>query len=188
MSRTYTKREIAYDFDCSTRTVSEDEIYLNIKPDTSPGRSNLYSEKDYQLIKQMRQHMSVPGNTRDTFVASAIPEIVDEEEQTVTKHESSIVEYTQAEQIELMAESDPFFDLKIMYRLQEIADNKWSMPTKFMATLLRITPATLLKYHQYPYASFAISIDTPPVIKLRSEPTKIIEPKAILWRVDANNG
>ncbi|MEL6493934.1 MAG: hypothetical protein AAFQ41_02265 [Cyanobacteria bacterium J06623_7] len=140
MARTYTKREIANLLNCSARTVETDADYLNLQPQVAPGKPNLYSERDYQLITQMRSHCR-SGSDRDSFVPQAIAEVVQEENAVVRRMVQEIqhlpvVESLQTTIIDKISQ-DPFYNLRL---LERVVKHGWTLPTKLVAAIIDFKP------------------------------------------------
>jgi hypothetical protein len=145
MSRTYTKREIAYLLKCSVSTVEKNADYLNIKPNKGDRGLNLYSEMDYQLLSQLNEHLKNPANSRDSFVPNTEVEILDIEP-AVSKLKLNPQEYQLSvksffdEAIEFGLRQDPLFDLEL---LQRISDRAYLLPATRLAPIVGLSPKYL---------------------------------------------
>ena len=167
--KTYTKQEMAYVLGCSPRTIEEDAKHLNIVPAKGDRNANLYTERDFNLISQMREHCSNKQNSRDSFVPITVPELVEDEVKITKLNQSdssnsvdnlkdsiergSLGGSPAQRQVsfEIGLSHDPFFDLEL---LQRISDRKWLIPSDRLAPLFRITPKYLNTKHQYNYCGF----------------------------------
>lgn len=154
MSKTYTKREIAYNLSCSPKTIDIDVEWFGFTPERGDRGINLYSDRQYQLIRQMREHCANGANTRNSFVPKVVTEVV--EENAVVKRMVRQVEkvpIVESLQLNLMEQIrvDPFYDLQM---LQRISDNRWLLPAKRLAPLLGIKPKYLNSLSRYEYCGF----------------------------------
>lgn len=151
--QTYTKREIARLLGCSIRTVEMDVEHLDIVPTKGDRNSNLYSERDFNLISQLREYCKSGQNSRNSFVPLTLPEVV-EEKFNVTKlttgNKSLVVDNLESS-LEVGLIHDPFFDLEI---LQRVSNNNWLLPVKRLAPILSISPKYLNQQTQYIYCGF----------------------------------
>lgn len=162
--KTYTRKEIAFLFQTSIRVIEEDIKHLKIKPiEQGDYGMNLYSDRDYELIKKLREHCSESGKTRDTFIVPTPTEIVTENKQLpkINKaiNNSSLIQSAMA--------IDPLADLEL---LQRISDNNWLLPTKRLAAILQISPRTLNNSSEYNHCGF---------ICIRAEQAH----RTFLWRI-----
>ena len=148
MSKTYTKREIAYNLSCSVQTVEDDAAYLNIVPSKPNGNRNYYSEKDFSLISQLRFHCAGGQNTRESFVPKYEPEIVTQDKITRIKP-NQLDRFSQT--LEFGLAQDPLFELEV---LQRIKNNNWLLPTDKIAALLNLSPGYLSSLDFYIYCGF----------------------------------
>lgn len=168
---THTKQDIAKLLEATVRTINDDSLFLSDKGYISPtqvnGQANQYSQTDLELFRQLRKHCEA-GNNRKSFIPLAQVEVAKNKSIVISVDHPSFAMY--------------FYALE---KLQQIADKRWSVTTKIMATILNINADTLLKYQQYSFGSFAILRDMSPLRKLRNGDS--IEPTVILWRVDANS-
>lgn len=171
---TYTKKELARIFTVSPRTIEDDARYLGIKPTIGDRNTNLYSQADYDLISQLREHCKIKNNSRESFIPESKVEIVEEQPKVsqlakVTKVSTVIQNYSDS--LEQALQNDPLFDLEL---LQRISDNKWMLPAKRLAPLLGVKPKTLNNKKRYDYCSFIC--------------TKVTYVRGMaLWQVEANN-
>jgi hypothetical protein len=171
MSITYTKREIAHNLGCSVRTIEDDADWFKIKPSKGDRNINLYSQSDLNLISQMRSHCEAAGNSRDSFVFTSVPEVIEDEPKTTKITKSNLVLNTLNQTIEFGLSSDPLFDLEI---LQRISDNCWLLPASRLAPLFGISSGYLNKLQKYYYCGFIANKET------------YVGNRA-LWKVSANN-
>lgn len=174
MFTTYTKREMADFLSCSVPTIENDAEYLNLSPTKGDRGLNLYSESDYRLIKQMREHCSDKRNSRDSFVPKTEVEIVEEEPKVtklVRQNNSNLILDNYKNFIVQASAEDPFYDLET---LQRISDNNWLIPSARLAPLLKLTPKYLSTLKQYNYCGFIAT-------------KKVYAQGVALWKVSANN-
>ena len=172
MSRTYTKREIAHNLECSIRTIEDDAAWLGLKPIKSDRNSNLYSQADFDLISQMRSHCNDKNNSRTSFVPTKAVSVVTPSINKVTKivdRPSNLEKYDRA--ISIGREQDPLFDLEL---LQRISDNGWLLPAVRLAPLFGITSKYLNSKKLYEYCGFVAS-------------KEVYSAGRVLWKVTANN-
>ena len=171
---TYTKKELARIFNVSPRTIEDDSRYLGIKPTTGDRNTNLYSESDYDLIEQLREHCKNKANSRDTFIPKSkveiLPDIANTERISLTKKTKSIIK-NYAESLEVSLQHDPLFDLEL---LQRVSDRKWLLPANRLAPLFGISAKYLSSKKTYDYCGFVASRE----IKANNE---------YLYKVEANN-
>ena len=171
--KTYTKREMAYALRCSTKTIDTDCGHLGITPQKGDRGLNLYSERDFTLIVQLRQHCSNPQNSRDSFVPITVPQVVEDEPKIIKlnseaeSHNNNNLSFF----LDRQKEIDPFFDLEL---LQRISDNKWLLPAKRLAPILGISPKYLNQRSMYIYCGFMAK-------------REILAHNKVLWKVEANN-
>ena len=174
MPRTYTKKEIAHLVSCSVATVEKDAQHLKLVPQTGDRGLNLYSESDFRLIKQMREHCADKISTRDSFVPRTEVEIV-EDEPKVSKltnlNNSNLIIENYKNSILEASTQDPLFDLEL---LQRISDNKWMLPAARLAPIFKIGPKYLSSLSQYYYCGFI-------AIK------EVYAGGKALWKVESNN-
>ncbi len=184
---------MAYKLQCSVRTIEEDAKYLNLKPTQEESRgTNLYSQQDFELISQLRKHCKNKANTRESFVPPTKVEIVEDDEPKITRiNTSSIVRNSLTNNLKQIRQDNPLIEFEILNKLQQASDNKWLLPTKFVAALINKTPNTLLKYQTYNHWGFIFSREDKPrnrKIDFDSETLEgLAKPNTILWKVDANN-
>lgn len=165
--KTYTRKEIAFILTTSVRVIEEDIKYLRIKPiEHGDYGLNLYSDRDFELIKKLREHCSEPGKTRDTFLIPTPTEIVLENKPLAKIEHQNKQNYLQS-----ALAIDPLADLEI---LQRISDNNWLLPTKRLAAILGISPRTLSNNGKYNHCGFIC--------------TKEVEARGTyLWKIESNN-
>ena len=77
--KTYTKQEIAHLMSCSIRTINDDCTHLEIVPRKGDRNMNLYTERDFNLISQLRKHCKNKYSSRDSFVPLTVSELIDDE-------------------------------------------------------------------------------------------------------------
>ena len=142
--QTYTKREMAYKLKVSPRTVSEDAKFLNLKPTVGDRGLKLYSQSDFNLISQMREHCADKSNSRESFLPSTVPEIVEPE--------PKVRRLSVAPPIKNFS-LDPLYDLDL---LQRIADNNYLLPTNRIAPIIGLSSNYLLRQSSYFYCGFLI--------------------------------
>ena len=175
MTRTYTKREIAYILQCSVRTVEDDAAWLNLKPITGDRGRNLYSQVDFSLIQQMREHCQIPQNSRDSFVPQALAEVVENKPNVTTKlvryKKTNLVKDNFRQSLSMGIATDPLFDLEI---LQRISNNHWLLPADRLALIFNISPKYLNSKQMYEYCGFIANKEA-------------YSGGAALWKVTANN-
>lgn len=138
----------------SPRTIAEDAKFLNLNPAEGDRGLNLYSQQDFNLICQLREHCKDKCNTRESFVPNTEVEIVKDEPQVSkleVRSQKSEVRSIYAESIEFGLFQDPLFDLEL---LQRISDRKWLLPASRLAPLLGISPAHLNRSQRYCYCGF----------------------------------
>lgn len=168
--RNYTRKEIAHLLNTSTRTIGDYETYLNITPSKGDRDCNLYTETDFDLISQLRSHLADKSKTKESFVPTISPTLVEESVGFLAKHNPQ----------------DPLFDLDSelmrLVKLQEISDRKWLLPTELIAALLDISNNTLVKYQTYCYCGFTVSRETRNINKLTSG--KITRGNKLLWKIE----
>ena len=145
---------MAYKLGCSVRTIEEDTYYLKIEPTADERGTNLYSQQDFELIGQLREHCKNKANTRENFVPNKKVEVLDIEPKVtklnIAKNKAlDIDKYQKA--IELGLEQDPLFDLEI---LERIASNKWLIPTQKLALLFNLSRDYLTRKGKYYYCGF----------------------------------
>ncbi len=172
--KTYTKREIAYQLGVSPRTIADDAKYLNLKPTEGDRGLKLYSESDFNLISQMREHCADKSNSRESFVPNTEVEIVEDVPQvsklTANKNSNSAIDiYYQS--LIYGLEQDPLFDLEL---LQRISNNQWLLPAKRLAPLLGISAKYLNTHSKYYYCGFIAT-------------KEIYANNKVLWKIEANN-
>lgn len=168
--RTYTKREIAHLLNVSPRTVAEDVRALKLNPTKSDRGLNLYSQRDFNLISQMRHHCQNKVNTRESFVPNTEVEILDiEPSVSLLTHKPHHDKYQVS--MELGLSQDPLFDLEL---LQRISDRAWLLPSARLAPLLNLSPGYLNQLKQYNYCGFIAT-------------KEIYAHNKALWKIQANN-
>lgn len=173
MSKTYTRKEIAYLLGCSVLSIDKDIAHLKLVPTTLGDRgSKLYSDRDLNLITQLRTHCADKRNTRDSFVPNCDVEIDEidtqdkisylplgaEQNGHLTCHRVHQAPCPQIQAIDLYQarldeglSQDPFFDLEM---LERICDRKWYVPAVRLAPILGISPKYLNSKKQYNYCGF----------------------------------
>lgn len=210
VSKTYTRKEMAYLVGCSVPTVDRDITHLNLAPTIGDRGSKLYSDRDFNLITQLRNHCQNPSNTRDSFVPNTEAEVVIDETVVsrvrgdlghrdlpkVTKLDrpkSSLATYGPRlkkqdllqNSIDLGLSQDPLFDLEM---LQRICDRHWLMPTSRLAPLLGISAKYLNSKKQYNYCGFTV-VKTDYVTDI-SRASGLPKPRVLsnkaLWLVEKN--
>lgn len=169
--KTYTKKEIAYLIQCSPRTIHDDIKYLGIKPiDNEDYGANIYSDRQFELIKSLREHCREQNKTRETFILPTPTEIVEQPLQKILPKPTTIYGKTK----ELIAQQlniDPFYDLEL---LQRIVENGWLLPTTRLAAIIDVKPKTLIKKDRYLHCGYIC--------------TKIGQNRgSYLWRVDRSS-
>ena len=168
--RTYTKKEIACLLKVSVRTVEEDAKFLGLSPQVGDRGMNLYSQSDFNLIRQLREHCGDKSLTRESFVPNAQIEVV-EDEPLVSKL-NKIPQIAKFEQsLEIALAQDPLFDLEL---LQRVSNNRWLLPSKRLAPLFGISPKQLNSHKCYCYCGFVATRETYSFGK-------------ILWKITAND-
>lgn len=170
MSRSYTKKEIAYLLEVSPRTIAEDAKFLSLQPTIGGRGMNLYSQSDFNLIEQLRQHCADKSLTRESFVPSAQIEIV-EDEPRISKLDTIPQINKFEESLAIACSQDPLFDLEL---LQRVSNNRWLLPSKRLAPLFGISPKQLNLHKCYCYCGFVATRETYVGSK-------------ILWKITANN-
>jgi hypothetical protein len=173
MLKTYTKREMAYKLKSSVRTIEEYAKYLNLTPSQGDRYQNLYSQRDFDLIYQLREHCAA-NNTKESFVPNSEIEILKEDQAiSVTR-----IEPLPTPAIEIYKESlrfgltqDPLFDLEL---LQRISDRAYLLPTSRLAPILGISSKYLSRKKKYCHCGFIVSKEA------------IVAGKT-LWKVSSNN-
>lgn len=174
MMRNYTKRDIASLLKVSVRTIEEDAKFLNLKPIQGDRGSNLYSQRDFNLLEQLREHCADKTKSRDSFVPNTEVEIVEDKEVIAIRRIAPQLPIKVAlyqESLELGLSQDPLFDLEI---LQRISNNQWLLPAARIAPLLGLTPKYLNTMRTYEYCGFYLNKEA--YCGGRS-----------LWKVSANN-
>ena len=168
--RTYTKREIASLLGVSPRTIAEDTKFLQLQPTVGDRGMNLYSQSDFNLIEQLREHCGDKSLTRESFVPSVQIQVV-EDEQLVTKL-YAIPKITKFEEsLAIALAQDPLFDLEL---LQRVSNNRWLLPSKRLALLFGISAKQLNCHKCYCYCGFMATKEAH--VNGR-----------ILWKITANN-
>lgn len=172
MSQSYTKREIAYQLQVSPRTIQEDVKFLQLAPVQGDRGANLFSQSDFNLIRQLRSHCADKTKGRESFVPTPEIEIVKDDSYTVRKMEA-VTAYVDIykESLELGLSQDPLFDLQL---LQRISDNHWLLPTKRLAPLFGISAKHLSSCKEYCYCGFVATREA------------YFNGRA-LWKISANN-
>ena len=152
MSKTYTRREMAYLLGCSPNTIYQDIQHLDLNFVIGDRGSKLYNTSDFNLISQLREHCADKSNSRDSFVPKTQVEIVEDEPQVtkLVKPNPAINQYQQSILVNLA--QDPLFDLEM---LQRISDNNWLLPSARLAPLLNISVGHLNSKQQYYYCGFS---------------------------------
>jgi hypothetical protein len=170
--KTYTKKEIAYLLKISVRTVEDDARALKLSPTQGDRGENLYSQSDYNLIRQMRKHCADKTNTRDSFVPSSEVEIMQDDHLQVTRIKPQVPALNLIqESLELGLSQDPLFDLEL---LQRISDRAYLLPTSRLAPILGISPKYLSSKKNYCHCGFILNKEA------------IVGGK-ILWKVSSNS-
>lgn len=169
--RTYTKREIAHLLQVSPKTIAEDAKHLNLEPTEGDRGLKLYSESDFNLISQMREHCADKSNSRESFVTNTEVEIVENDYKIskLTTNNSALNIYQQS--LVYGLEQDPLFDLEL---LQRISNNQWLLPAKRLAPLLGISAKYLNTHSKYYYCGFIAT-------------KEIYANNKVLWKIEANN-
>ena len=156
--RTYTKREIAHLLQVSPKTIAEDAKHLNLEPTEGDRGLKLYSESDFNLISQMREHCADKSNSRESFVPNTEVQVVEDVPQvsklTTNKNSNSAINIYQ-QSLAYGIEQDPLFDLEL---LQRISDNQWLLPASRLAPLFGISPQYLNSLTQY-YLYFPLNLE-----------------------------
>jgi DNA-binding transcriptional MerR regulator len=168
----YSIRDLSEKLGRSNRTIVSWLNKFKLKPvETGDNQKNLYDRQQFNLLENYRDHLAGGGTIAGFVVESAI-EIVEssqklEIERATVDHPNQIFDRVFYD----CCAADPFFDLE---SLQRIAQNGWLLPTKRIATIINLSPATLIKLSSYLYQGFLIRRET------RSG-------AGILWRVESNN-
>lgn len=166
--KTYTKKEMANILECSPRTIHDDIKYLGIKAiDNEDYGTNIYSDRQFELISSLRKHCRETGKTRETFLAPTPTEIVEQPLQKIIPKPSTITDNTR----QVVADRliiDPFYDLEL---LQRLVDNEWLLPTSRLAAIINVNPKTLIKYDVYEYCGYDC-------LKIASNPSSFV------WKVE----
>jgi hypothetical protein len=168
--RNYTKKEIAHLLQVSPRTIADDANFLNLKPTVGDRGMNLYTQRDFNLIEQLRTHCKDKSLTRDSFVPKAQVEIVEPEARITKLNKPDKIDKFETS-LAIAFEQDPLFDLEL---LQRISNNRWLLPSKRLAPLFGISAKQLNSRRQYCYCGFMATRET-------------IESGKILWKITANN-
>lgn len=171
--RTYTKREIASLLGVSPRTIAEDTKFLQLQPTVGDRGMNLYSQSDFNLIEQLREHCGDKSLTRESFVPSAQIQVVEDE-----LHVRKLSQIPQInadskfkESLAIACSQDPLFDLEL---LQRVSNNRWLLPSKRLAPLFGISAKQLNCHKCYCYCGFMATKEAH--VNGR-----------ILWKITANN-
>lgn len=179
--RTWTKREMAYKLDCSVSTIEKDMKYLKDKgysdiiAEVEEGTQiHRYSNNDFELIAQIREHCQDKSNSRDNFVPLTKTEIVKDEPKITKLKSNEINQFSANQNLKLLRQQNPLIEFEILEALQKSYDHKWLLPTKLAATLIGINPASLLNYKTYSYCGFLLT---------RLNKTS----KNIWWEISKNN-
>ena len=151
MSKTYTRREMAYLLGCSPNTIDQDIQHLDLNFVIGDRGSKLYNTLDFNLISQLREHCGDKSNTRESFVPNKEVEIVKSEPKVTKLVRHNLVNNEYERSLEFGLSQDPLFDLAL---LQRICDNNWSLPSSRLASLFGITPRHLNTQSQYYYCGF----------------------------------
>lgn len=168
--RTYTKKEIAYLLKVSVRTVEEDAKFLGLAPQVGDRGMNLYSQSDFNLIRQLREHCGDKSLTRESFVPNAQIELVSEE--PLVSKLNKIPQISKFDQsLAIACSQDPLFDLEL---LQRVSNNRWLLPSKRLAPLFGISAKQLNCHKCYCYCGFMATREAHVGGK-------------ILWKITANN-
>ena len=151
MPKTYTRKEMAYLLGCSVPTIDNDIQHLKLEPVIGNRGMKLYSDRDINLISQLREHCADKSNSRESFVPNTEVEIVENEPKVsrLVTRETAITKYQQS--IEFGLSQDPLFDLEM---LQRICNNNWLLPSSRLAPIFRITSKYLNTKTQYYYCGF----------------------------------
>ena len=194
---THTKQDIAKVLDSTERTIRDDSSFLLkqklINPTIQSGRATLYSNQDLDMFRQLRNHCR-EGNGRKSFAPTKQVEVMTG--RPTPKRIKSITQNPAAEELGYLRRSNPFFLLEILEKLQKIADQKWLIPTGYLAELFGISPKTLSRYQSYSYWGFVASKETKVVHKLNNyqaptedniNPVGLIVTRKVLWKLEANN-
>ena len=168
--RTYTKREIASLLGVSPRTIAEDTKFLQLQPTVGDRGMNLYSQSDFNLIEQLREHCGDKSLTRESFVPSVQIEIVEDEQLVSLLHTPPRITKFE-ESLAIALSQDPLFDLEL---LQRVSNNRWLLPSKRLAPLFGISPKQLNSHKCYCYCGFVATRETYSFGK-------------ILWKITAND-
>jgi hypothetical protein len=75
--KTFTKREIAHLLNVSPRTIADDAKFLNLKHTEGDRGLKLYSQSDFNLIAQLREHCADKTKSRESFLPNSKVEILD---------------------------------------------------------------------------------------------------------------
>ena len=112
MPRTYTRKEMAYLLGCSVPTIDNDIQHLKLEPVIGNRGMKLYSERDINLISQLREHCGDKSNSRESFVPNTEVEIVENEPKVsrLVTREPAITKYQQS--IEFGLSQDPLSSLR----------------------------------------------------------------------------
>lgn len=171
--KTYTKREMAHLLGCSPRTIYEDINHLGLTHIKGDRNLNLYTERDFYLISQLRKHCRDKFKSRESFVPLTVPELLEDEVKIVKLPTSNTTDAIDIERqaIEAGMNNDPFFDLEL---LQRISDRKWLLPAKRLAPLLGISASYLNSKNRYFYCGFVATKEA------------YVQNKA-LWKIESSN-
>jgi hypothetical protein len=122
----------------------------------------LYSQSDFNLISQLREHCADKTKSRESFVPNSNIEVLDIETQ-VTKLQiksrkghscvrmQSRVKSFYEDAIDFGLNQDPLFDLEL---LQRISDRNYLLPATRLAPILNITAKYLNSKKEYYYCGF----------------------------------
>lgn len=155
----------------SPRTIAEDTKFLQLQPTVGDRGMNLYSQSDFNLIEQLREHCGDKSLTRESFIPTAQIEVVEEQPIKVSKL-NQIPQITKFEEsLAIAFEQDPLFDLEL---LQRVSNNRWLLPSKRLAPLFGISAKQLNCHKCYCYCGFVATRETYVGSK-------------ILWKITANN-
>lgn len=166
--KTYTRKEIAFDLECSERVIRDDIKHLKIEPiDSEDYGVKIYSSAQFKLIKSLREHCQKPGKTRESFILPTSVEIV---ENPLAKHivkQQGVTDSTKLF-VHNQLKIDPFYDLEL---LQRLVDNEWLLPTKRLAAIININPKTLVRHDIYEYCGYSC-------MKIA------LNPSSFVWKVE----
>ncbi|MEM8831073.1 MAG: MerR family transcriptional regulator [Cyanobacteria bacterium P01_G01_bin.19] len=164
MDYIYTKQEIASTLGVTPKTISNYTQYLNIKPLEESGKSNRYTEEQFQLIKQLRSHVAA-DNEMKTFVPQAINiEVQMDDEPAITKMPSPDGGLATTKEFDIEdliigsylenLKQDPLYNLVL---LERISQHNWSVSTKLVALMLNRSPKSFSGREKFGFCGFTIT-------------------------------